>query len=579
MSLKSTKARLIQLLSNPGNKVIALTGKWGTGKSFMWDEVKNAASQETVRSAIYASLFGLSSIDQVKLKLIHNAIPAAATNPRVFDTAISGIQSTIKVLQGFHPSFGALNDLGLVVAPAVLQNRLIVLDDIERKHQNLQIDEVLGFIDEFTQQKGSRFMLILNSDKLDNRQVWDTLREKVIDEELCLKTTPIEAFDIALLLAPSPYCNPIRRSVEICGLTNIRIIQKIIKVVNQVLGDHQGLSEELLNRVIPSTVLLAAIHYKGIDDGPDFDFVLAQGTPSGWAGNTGKKTDETEEGKRKSKWRVLLQQLQILGCDEFEVLIVEFLQSGLFEIEKIIVIIDRYIREEDQLKTRNDTFKFFDEMLWNHTRSEADLLIEAKAIAGRIEILDAATVTYFHKRVSDLPDGKEVADACLSNWIKAFRTNNPDSVPEERSFRSELNPRIDEEIQAINAKNQKQLTPFDVCAHVAKESGWGVRQELAMKSASAQDMERLIRTLPVPDLMLFMRCMLDYALNKETYEKHFGSAMDNFVAACKSISKDSRSVRLSNLIRTLFVESGRPALLDPQKDDGPFPDGRPLLPA
>jgi hypothetical protein len=568
MSLKSTKAQLVQLLSDADNKVIALSGKWGTGKSHMWEEVKTSAKHETIRSAIYASLFGLSSIDQVKLRLLQNAIPTAEKNPKVWESAKVGIQSTIKVLQGVHSSFGALNDIGLIVAPAMLQDRLIVLDDIERKHQNLHIDEVLGFIDEFTQQRGSRFVLILNSDKLDKLEVWDTLREKVVDQELCLKTTPTEAFDIALQLTPSRYADQIRTSVEACGLTNIRIAQKVIKAVNQVLGDHQKLPKEVLTRVIPSTVLLAAIHYKGIEDGPDFDFVLGQGTPSGWDGNSTKKVDDTEDGKRKSKWKILLQQLQVLGCDEFEVLIIEFLQSGLFEGKKVSEIIDRYILEEDQLKARDDFNKFFEQLTWEHTRSEAELLAEATLMASRVQSLDAGTITYFHGRVSALPGGQIVADGALTKWIEAFKAKSPDSAPEEGLFHRELHPRIKEEFQAINAKNEKTLTPFDVCAHVAKHSGWGVRQELAMKSATVQDMDSLIRTLPIPNLKLFMRCMLDYALHKETYEKHFGSAMDNFVEACRGISRDQTSGRLGKLIIGLFAESGRPGLLDPTQDAG-----------
>ena len=39
---------------------------------------------------------------------------------------------------------------------------------------------------------------MLNSDQLDKREVWDILREKVIDQELKLLTTPEEAFSIAL---------------------------------------------------------------------------------------------------------------------------------------------------------------------------------------------------------------------------------------------------------------------------------------------------------------------------------------------------------------------------------------------
>lgn len=41
MSLQRTKERLVSLLGQVDNRVIALSGKWGTGKTHLWNEVKN----------------------------------------------------------------------------------------------------------------------------------------------------------------------------------------------------------------------------------------------------------------------------------------------------------------------------------------------------------------------------------------------------------------------------------------------------------------------------------------------------------------------------------------------------------
>lgn len=49
MSLKSTKEQLAQLLMEKDNKVIALSGKWGTGKSYMWDQVKASSGDDMVK--------------------------------------------------------------------------------------------------------------------------------------------------------------------------------------------------------------------------------------------------------------------------------------------------------------------------------------------------------------------------------------------------------------------------------------------------------------------------------------------------------------------------------------------------
>lgn len=555
MSLKTTKEHLTKLLADSDNKVIALSGKWGTGKSFMWDEVKSASDDVMVKGALYASLFGLSSIEQVKVKLIQNAVPSLEANPGLWDTAKQTVKTGIKVLESFHEGFGALNDLGLVFAPAILRGKLIVLDDIERKHENLNIDEVLGFIDELTQQYDCRFVLILNSDQLAKREVWNILREKVVDQELCLNTTPAEAFNIAVGLTPSPYADRICASIEICGLTNIRIVRKVIKTVNQIIGERHGLSGAVLTRVIPSIVLLAAIHYKGIEDGPDFDFVLAFGTVRDATLLADKEDKETEDGKRKARWKRLLRELGIRSSDDFELLVADFLHSGLFDVSKVAEIIDRYVSEDVSMSIRNDCNEFFQRKIWNHALTENELITEARELVDRAYLLDAYTLTALHESISELPGGLEIADSMLARWIDNFRNQNLKEVNFRNFFQRKLHPLIEAEFNLINAKAQANTSALEACTSIIKNSGWGPREEISLKSATVQDMEIIIRTSEVRDLQLFMGKMLELCANKQNYEKHFGTAMDNFVQACRNIANDPNSGRLSKLINILFSES------------------------
>ena len=87
MSLEATRAQLAQLLDNDDIKVVALSGKWGTGKSHIWERLQTDSKNDKVTSALYASLFGLTSIDQLKMKLIQSAAPALEKNAALFDSA------------------------------------------------------------------------------------------------------------------------------------------------------------------------------------------------------------------------------------------------------------------------------------------------------------------------------------------------------------------------------------------------------------------------------------------------------------------------------------------------------------
>ena len=563
MSLQSTKNHLIQLLDDHDNKVVALSGKLGTGKSHLWGEVKDASGDEKVKGAIYVSLFGLSSIDQMKKKLIEMVIPGAEANPGMWESAKQAVSSGVKVLEGFHKGFGTLNDLSLILAPAMLRNKVIVLDDIERKHDKLNVEEVMGFIDEFTQQHGARIVLILNSDQLADKKMWDTLREKVIDQEVRLETTPAEAFGIALGIVPTTYAARIQKTVLTCGVTNIRIICKVIKAVNRILGKREDLSDEVLSRVVPSTVLLAATHYKGIDDGPDLEFILKIANPDDW-GDYGKKAEELDDAsKLRAKWRLLLQEIGVNGCDEYENLVVEFLKSGLFDTSDVEKIIDRYASEADVMHAISMAKLFNEHVIWHHKMTDAELVAEASELAKTSHLLDAYSVTYHHQLISELQGGPPIASAFLKNWIDAFEAKKLENFEFDNFWNQPLHPDIRAAFDAAKARSQASTTAFDACKHIVMSSGWGHKQEAVLKAATVQDFEAIIRTLEVDDLRLFMCRFLEMCVQPGSYVQHFGTATNRFMDACKNIYDDPTVPRLAKLVETLFKSSKLEAHLAP----------------
>lgn len=554
MSLKETKEHLLELLGDAENKVIALSGKWGTGKTHLWGEVMKESKDEIVNGALYVSLFGLSGIDQVKRKLIESVAPGAEAHPKIWETAKQAVSSGIKVLEGFHKGFAALSDLNLLLlAPVMLREKVIVIDDIERKHEKLGIDEILGFIDEYTQRHKARFVLVLNSDQLAKREVWDTLREKVIDQELKLLTTPEEAFSIALGLLPSRHAEAIKRASVACGLTNIRIIGKVIKAANRILGDR-ALENALLARVVPSIVLFAAIHYKGLEDGPDFQFALSIGSSSDWGDfvKDGNK-EPTEEENRRAKWRLLMNELGIHGCDEFEALVVEFLESGLFDASKLTPIIDRYVAEKQSVEAREKTNQFLFKVYWDHFLSEAQLLELASELPAIAGLLDPYMASELEMALADIPGGAAIGEAIVDGWIAAFKAQQHERVDEDNPFNRPLHNSIKAEFAAINAQAQARTTVLDACMHVIENGGWGTMQEVTLKSATAADFESAIRNMEIEKLRRFMRRMIEMHLQRQNYDTHFGTATERFVEACRTIANDPDSGRLAGLIKRLFA--------------------------
>lgn len=557
MSLKKTKKQLIQLLGQADNCVIALSGKWGTGKTHLWYEVKAEADDDKVKNALYVSLFGVSSIDQVKRKLIEAAIPGVESHGGLFDGLKNLFKVGAKAASAHYKALAAINDLNvLLMAPVVLRNKLIVIDDIERKHEKLGIDELLGFIDEYSQQHDSRIILVLNDDQLstkdDQKKLWEIFREKVIDQEIKLSTSAEEAFSIAIELKPSKYAEAIKQASITCSLTNIRVIVKVIKVVNQILAG-QDLEDTVQARVVPSIVLFSAIHYGGMDDGPDFMFALNVGNPD-WAEFTNDIDEEpTSEEKREEGWRMLMEELGIHGCDEFEKHLVDFLESGLFEAASIEAVMDRYVAESEAMKAREAANIFIKRVYWDHRVEEAQLVDEATDLPEIAGLLDPYVATELNSVLAQLPGGVAIGDAIIDGWIMGFRKSNPSTVNDDNPFNRPLHHKIQAEFAAINATEQANTTVVDACMHVIENSGWGTLQEVALRQATAADFEAVIREMDDLDkLRRFMRQMINMRIQRATYDPHFGTATERFVEACRAIASDTSSPRLASLVQRLF---------------------------
>lgn len=569
MTLARSKENFLEALADEANRVVALSGKWGTGKSYLWKEVQAASTDDVVKGAVYASLFGASSISELKIKIAQQLLPKLDAGGVVLESIKSAYAGVKKVLKGFHSGFAALDELAIIATPLMLKGRFIVIDDIERKHEKLSIDEILGFIDDCVQNLGCRILLILNSDQLHDIKVWDLFREKVIDQELRLETSPAEAFDIAASLTPTMFAAELKQAVEACRVTNIRVIRKIIRVVNRLLANRGELPPHILARVIPSTTLLSAIHYKGLDDGPDFDFVL--GFENFLIARTLRDQKEGEEEspyeKARERWRLLLDKLGIQGTDDFEALVVDYLKSGLIDVGAVGTIVDRYVAEGRQLAARTRAHDFFERSIWHLEIPEVQLLEELRAMLPDIGLLDMFTVTSLHRQASKLAGGAEVAGELVEGWISAFRARHPLGHDESRLDRDynysrrSLHPDIEAEVRALLARQQSTATLLEVCRRVSEDQSWGSREDSLMRSITPADYEAAITAATGHDLKLILLQSMDFMKNRNAYEGSFGSGIESFVVACRAIVHREPDSRLGRLVRELFSDAGMESVL------------------
>lgn len=245
-----------------------------------------------------------------------------------------------------------------------------------------------------------------------------------------------------------------------------------------------------------------------------------------------------------------------MSCDEFENLLVEFFESGLFEASSFQAIIEQYIAQNDVTKARDKVHGFMVRAIWDHRANEEQLVDEAADFELIAAKLDPFQVTQLDMLLAEMPGGQAVGDKIIKTWIKAFSASNPTTV-NQNSFSKPLHKDIQAAFDAVRENAESSISLLDACMKIIESDGWGSLQEMAMRRATAADFERIIRECQEIDkLRSFMHEMIKMRLQRSTYDPHFGSATEQFVEACRGISNDKEAPRLARLINRLFAEAG-----------------------
>jgi hypothetical protein len=104
MSMLKAKENLEVLLADREVRVLALSGKWGTGKSHMWKGVRDASTDPDVKAALYVSLFGVASLAELKLKLLQSAMPLLEKKGPRADAVRGAVHTAKQAVQSFLTS-------------------------------------------------------------------------------------------------------------------------------------------------------------------------------------------------------------------------------------------------------------------------------------------------------------------------------------------------------------------------------------------------------------------------------------------------------------------------------------------
>lgn len=552
-TFKRVKESLVALLQDQDHKVIALTGKWGTGKTYLWRSVEKQyfENSEENEKPIYVSLFGVRTISDFKFRILQNTHTKDDETTRNF-LKTSGSNALAGIVNKFTGI--SAESMALTWLPQFTKGRLIVIDDLERKHKSLDIDEVLGFLDEYSETHKTRFLILLNTDKLqENKAIWETLHEKVIDAEVVLDPSAGESFDIAAEGNSSPYLAEARKAVEILGIRNIRVIKRILRAMKRIADATVDFPSVSTSRWVASTALLTACHYRAVENPPPFEYLKSF--------NLYRYLLEDKKIKRADNelaWDLLLKTLGIISADAYEEIMQSFLQTGLLDTEKLKNLFEKYQREEVNGKFHTKIRAFFDAIFLNSHLSNCDLIDMAREFLDIANMLDASSITSLVFQVEKLGDAT-LARQLLDAWLQSVDDRPEYQQMGDGAIATYSHQRFHPEVAAkLNAKRDEQhppLTVIEATERFSKNAGWGEREEATWRNSTVQHYKDALKQLIGAEFQRFIYSNIEL-MKQSTETESIKIGKGNFLAACSNIYVENKTSRLSQIIYWVFEEQG-----------------------
>lgn len=202
------KDALTKFLASDQPGVFALKGAWGVGKTFFWHQfAKGAKPAKNCRAYSYVSLFGISTVAELRRAIFARQTPLGAENKTVMAAAA---KYSTTLLRNVKLSVGPIENTEAwaeIVEDKSLKNFLVCIDDLERMENDLSPSALLGFIGSLRDERQCKVVLLYNDDEIvkdsELEKKLAAYREKVIDRELTYQPTVVDSYQIAF--GPTAY--------------------------------------------------------------------------------------------------------------------------------------------------------------------------------------------------------------------------------------------------------------------------------------------------------------------------------------------------------------------------------------
>lgn len=543
MGLQAFEEEVRAFLRNKNAEVLCITGKWGVGKTFAWNYfLKQAQDAHDIGQSNYAyvSLFGLGSLDDVRRSIFEGTVPSSEATKRAdLSTVANSLKTiTVKWRTGLNwvrnapviSDYAALADkLGFVS----VREQIVCIDDLERSSKDLSVLDVLGLVSFLKEQRGCKVVLLLNEEAFDEAdgKIFRSQVEKAADAILRFEPTPKEAADIGVG-SGTPISQCLHEDCFKLGIVNIRTIKKLERFALRLAKLLDGQDPRILKQAVHTATLVGYAKFQP-DLAPGLEFIRGFNRYEALLRPNGEEDPN-------AAWRALIHEYGFGHLDEFDVVIVDGIETGSFDRERLSAeaakLAASYVHQD-----RDQSFTQAWDAYHGSFADDADEVLDGmeRAIQANAQAISPLNFSSTIGFLKEMGRGAAVP-ALISHYVDARADEGPEFWDlDQSSFRNEF--KDDDVIAAFRAKHATFVDdrdPATLLIQIGLENGWNPEDLTLLARQSPDRFYEIFKRLRNPDLRRAVKGGLMFRQMRDA-DDAMKAITRNTIAALKRIGGES----------------------------------------
>lgn len=578
---------------NPGPKALVVSGKWGVGKTFLWKTTTRRLALQSLtelgrwrwlansytvqfltrynksksfakRNYAYVSLFGINSLDDLKLETSIGSVSFTelgdenSSNPnfplrkkvwRWLSKGRSFWKFARLAANGVSvPLLSSPSKILSAIAAMRTRDALVCFDDLERRGEGLKLRDLLGYVCYLCDQRSCRVVVICNEDSLkgDDLEVWQNNKEKVFSHNVEFRPQPNEQ---CLLVFPENPNNPewystAKRSLVKLNLSNLRIIQRTRMLLDEIFsGEREIFSADAERHVARSLVWFVYCYLGRAEGAPRLGHV--SGHLSHVLNFNRQADNRTPEQRQHDEITYKFGHSHVEGIDDN---LLDLVTNGFLDKQDLLESASKFDRDSVARNHRERFDSIWDRFSENFSDDSDQVLgvvLETfPKVVGTLSASDMDNIVFILRLINQ----DEQANSAISSWMEHLRADG--KFPRLITGQA-INDSILLDAVETALKVQPKLTTIAQAMRcLATDTGDVNLAVQTIGQTGADDLAKYLSSTPGKETRSAVNCLL--RLPEQPNNPVFAAASSSIRSALHTLAESSPV--MSKKIRHLYGE-------------------------